>query len=83
MAGGTLPDSKRSEIHIIRQAAGSTEKQELIVSLEAINRHQSEDVVMMPNDIIEVPTSAGKRFLRSLLGAVVPSVAQLPVRVVP
>jgi polysaccharide export outer membrane protein len=83
MAGGTMPDSKKNEIHIIRQAAGSTEKQELIVSLEAINRHQSEDVLMMPNDIIEVPTSAGKRFLRSLLGAVVPSVAQLPVRVVP
>jgi len=83
MAGGTMPDSKRNEIHIIRQAAGSTEKQEMIVNLEAINRHQSEDVMMMPNDIIEVPTSAGKRFLRSLLGAVVPSVAQLPVRVVP
>jgi len=83
MAGGTLPDSKRNEIHIIRQAAGSTEKQEMIVNLEAINRHQSEDVVMMANDIVEVPTSAGKRFLRSLLGAVVPSVAQLPVRVVP
>jgi len=83
MAGGTMPDSKKNEIHIIRQTAGSTQKQELIVSLEAINRHQSEDVVMMPNDIVEVPTSAGKRFLRSLLGAVVPSVAQLPVRVVP
>jgi protein involved in polysaccharide export with SLBB domain len=83
MVGGTMPDSKRNEIHIIRQGTGSTQKQEMVVNLEAINRHQSEDVVMMANDIIEVPTSAGKRFLRSLLGAVVPSVAQLPVRVVP
>jgi polysaccharide biosynthesis/export protein len=83
MAGGTLPDTKRSEIRIVRQAPGSTQKQELVVNLDSINRHQSEDVIMMPNDIIEVPTSAGKRFLRSLLGAVVPSVAQLPVRVVP
>jgi polysaccharide export outer membrane protein len=83
MAGGTLPDSKRSEIHIVRQAPGSTQKQEIVVNLDSINRHQSEDVVMMANDIVEVPTSAGKRFLRSLLGAVVPSVAQLPVRVVP
>lgn len=83
MAGGTLPDSKRSEIHIIRQSSGTTQKQEILVNLDLINRHQSEDVVMMPNDIVEVPTSAGKRFLRSLLGAVVPGVAQLPVRVVP
>lgn len=83
MAGGTLPDSKRSEIRIVRQAPGSTQKQEIVVNLDAINRRQSEDVVMMANDIIEVPTSAGKRFLRSLLGAVVPSIAQMPVRVVP
>jgi hypothetical protein len=30
-----------------------------------------------------VPTSGGKRILRSLVGAVVPSVGQLPVRVIP
>jgi polysaccharide export outer membrane protein len=83
MAGGTLPDSKRNEIHIVRQTPGSTQKQEIVVNLDSINRRQSEDVVIMANDIVEVPTSGGKRFLRSLLGAVVPSVAQLPVRVVP
>ena len=83
IAGGTLPDSKRSEIHISRQASGSTQKNDMVVNLDSINRHQSEDVVLMPNDIVEVPTSGGKRLLHSLLGAVVPSVAQLPVRVVP
>ena len=83
MVGGTLPDTKRGAIRIIRQLPGSTEKQELTVNLDSINKRQSEDVVMMANDIVEVPTSGGKRFLRSLLGAVVPGVAQLPVRVVP
>ena len=83
IAGGTLPDTKRGAIHIIRQLPGSTQKQEIIVNLDSINRRQSEDVVMMANDIVEVPTSAGKKFLRSLLGAVVPGIAQLPVRVVP
>lgn len=83
MVGGTLPDTKRGAIRIIRQLPGSTEKQEMIVNLDSINKRQTEDVVMMANDIVEVPTSGGKRFLRSLLGAVVPGVAQLPVRVVP
>jgi polysaccharide export outer membrane protein len=82
IAGGTLPDSKRNEIHIIRQLPGA-EKKEIVVNLDAINRHKGEDVVMLANDIVEVPASGGKRFLRSLLGAVGPSVAQMPVRVIP
>lgn len=83
MVGGTLIDSKKTEIHIVRQMPGSTEKQEILVNLEAINRHKAEDIVVVANDIIEVPASGGKRFLRSLLGAVVPAVTQLPVKVIP
>lgn len=83
MAGGTALDTKKSEIHIVRQTPGTTDKKEILVDLEAISKHRAEDVVLMANDIIDVPASGGKRLLRSLLGAVVPSVGQLPVRVVP
>jgi len=83
MAGGTALDSKKSEIHIVRQTPGTTDKKEILIDLDAINRHKAEDVVLMANDIIEVPASGGKRLFRSLLGAVIPSVAQLPVRVIP
>jgi len=83
MAGGTMSDAKKSEVHLVRQAPGSKEKQERIVDLEAINRRKAEDIVLTANDIIEVPTSSGKRFLRTLVGAVVPSMAQIPVKVIP
>ena len=83
MAGGTAIDTKKSEIHIIRQTPGTTDKKEILVDLEAINHHKAEDVVLVANDIIDVPASGGKRLLRSLIGAVVPSVGQLPVRVIP
>jgi polysaccharide export outer membrane protein len=83
MAGGTSLDTKKNAIQIIRQAPGTTEKKEIVVDLEAINRHKAEDVVLMANDIIDVPASGGKRFLRSLMGAVVPGVGQLPVRIIP
>lgn len=83
MAGGTSIDTKKSEIHIIRQAPGTTDKKEILVDLDAINKHKAEDIVLVANDIIDVPASGGKRFLRSLMGAVVPSVAQLPVKVIP
>ena len=83
MSGGAGLDTKKDEIHIIRQVPGTTEKTEILVNLEAINKHKAEDIVLMANDIIEVPVSGGKRLLRSLMGAVVPSVGQLPVRVIP
>jgi len=83
MAGGPLRDSKTDRIHIVRQVPGSGGKSELYVNLKLIARKQAEDVMLQPNDIVEVPESTGKSVIRSLLGAVAPSVAQLPVRVIP
>ena len=55
----------------------------MLVDLSAIEKKRAEDVALLPNDIVDVPTSGGKSFLRSLLGGVVPSVTQLPLRVIP
>lgn len=83
MAGGLKQDSKKDKIRIVRQESGSSTKKEMLVDLSAIEKKRAEDVALLPNDIIDVPTSGGKSFLRSLLGGVVPSVTQLPVRVIP
>lgn len=83
IAGGTGPSTKKDKVKIIRQLPGSTQKQEIIVNLGAIEKNRAEDVALMANDVVHVPTSGTKSLLRTLLGAVVPSVAQLPVRVVP
>jgi polysaccharide export outer membrane protein len=83
MAGGLKQDSKKDKVRIVRQEPGSTTSKEMIVDLSAIEKKRAEDIALLPNDIIDVPTSTGKSLLRSLLGTVVPSVAQLPVRVVP
>lgn len=83
MAGGLRQDSKKDKVRIVRQEPGTAVRKELLVDLSAIEKKSAEDVALLPNDIIDVPTSAGKSFLRSLIGGVVPSVSQLPVRVVP
>lgn len=83
MVGGTLPDTKRDKIRIIRQAPGSTAKTEIFIDLKAIDRRQAQDIELIANDIVDVPTNSGKRLLKSFLGSVVPSIGQLPVRVVP
>jgi polysaccharide export outer membrane protein len=83
MSGGTMPDTKGERVRIVRQPPGSTTKTEIFVNLKAIDKQKSEDIVLQGGDIVDVPTSGGKRLLRSLVGAVVPTVAQLPVRVIP
>jgi polysaccharide export outer membrane protein len=83
MAGGVLRDSKTDRIHIIRQVPGSGGQSELYVSLKDIASKKAEDVLLRPNDIVEVSVSTGKSLIRSLLGAVAPTVGQLPVRVIP
>ncbi len=83
MAGGVKQDSKKDRVRIVRQGPGSATRQEIVVDLLAIEKKRLEDVALQPNDIIEVPTSGTKSFLRGLLGGVAPSVSQLPVRVIP
>jgi polysaccharide export outer membrane protein len=83
MAGGVKQDSKKDKVRIVRQEAGMTTSREIVVDLTAIEKKRAEDVALMPNDIIDVPSSGSKTFLRSLLGTIAPSVAQLPVRIVP
>src|SRR5258706_10403392 len=83
MAGGPLRDSRTDRIHIVRQASAPGGQTEFYVNLKLIVRKQAEDVMLQPNDIVEVSESTGKSMIRSLLGAVAPSVGQLPVRVIP
>lgn len=83
MAGGLKQDTRKDKIRVLRQEPGTTVRKEMTVDLYAIEKKRSEDLALLPNDIIDVPTSAGKSFLRGLFQGFVPSVGQLPVRVVP
>lgn len=84
LAGGVRPDSKKDRVRIVRQQPGSATTTEILVNLNAIARSQAEDVALQPNDVIEVPTSKsfGRSLVRGLQGLIVPTVAQLPVRVI-
>ena len=83
MAGGLKQDTSKDKIRVLRQEPGTPVRKEIIVDLSAIEKKRSEDLALLPNDIVDVPTSAGKSFLRGLFQGFVPSVGQLPVRVVP
>ena len=83
MAGGVKQDSKKDKVRIVRQEPGSATRTEILVDLQAIEKKRADDVALLPNDIIDVPLSGSKSFLRSLLSTVAPSISSLPVRVIP
>lgn len=83
MSGGVLPYTKRDRVRIIRQTPNNASQKEMIVDLAAIEKKQAEDIVLQPNDIVDVPVSGSKRFLGSLIGSVGPAVTQMPVRAIP
>jgi polysaccharide export outer membrane protein len=78
MAGGTLPATKSDRIRIIRRIGKTNTKQEILIDLKAINQRQAEDIALQANDIVDVPTSGTKLFLRSFVGALGPALAHLP-----
>jgi polysaccharide export outer membrane protein len=83
MAGGPLRDSKTDHVRIVRHSSVAGSQSEIYVNLTAIGRKKEDDLLLQANDIIEVQESTGKSLIRSLMGAVAPSVAQMPVRVIP
>ena len=83
MAGGVKQDTKKDKVRIIRPQPGSTTSKEIVVDLTAIEKKETEDIALLPNDIIDVPISGTKTFIRSILGGIGPSVTQLPIRVIP
>lgn len=82
MAGGTLPDSKSDRVRIVRQVPDSDTRMEIYVDLKAIDKRRAEDVALQANDIVDVPTSTGKRVLHTLLNTVAPTALQFPLRIV-
>ena len=81
-AGGPSPVAKVDKVRIIRQEAGKP-RQEIPVNLKEILSNKAPDIPLFANDMIEVPSSAGKTFFRNFFGALGGNVASFPTRVIP
>jgi protein involved in polysaccharide export with SLBB domain len=83
IAGGPSRDGKTSDIKIIRQLSDADLKKEIVVDLAAIKKQKAEDIILLPNDVVEVGASTGKTILNMLTGAVPSAVTQGAVRAIP
>jgi polysaccharide export outer membrane protein len=82
-SGGLLPEANGEKIRIVRHTPGTVSKTELVANLNAIKRRQQEDIVLQPNDIVDVPGPTGSRKFLGLLKTIVPTMTRYPIGIIP
>ena len=84
MAGGTTSGAQLDKVSIRRQIAGSINRNEMIVNVKEINQGKRNDVLLEPNDIINVPgPSGGKKILGDIFRSIIPTITRFPISVIP
>jgi polysaccharide export outer membrane protein len=78
MAGGTLPSTKSNQIRVFRKIPGTTGQKLIIVDLGAIKQRKAEDIALQANDIVDVPTSTGKKVMSSILTGLSGGMSSIP-----
>lgn len=71
LAGGSRGSAKLHQAVILRKNADTGQRQEVAVDLSLIMARKTEDIRLLPSDILFVPDSAGKRALQRTGEAVI------------
>ncbi|QQS44852.1 MAG: polysaccharide biosynthesis/export family protein [Acidobacteriota bacterium] len=78
MAGGFMPDAARNRVRVVRQDPATKIREEFILNVDQIRQKKAEDIVLQPNDVIDVPASIPKNVGRGLIAVAVGMVGYLP-----
>ncbi len=78
MAGGVVPGSNIEKVKISRQVPGTLERTETYANLKEINKRTQSDILLQPNDIVEVP-GPKKSIWKGALRILVPAITRYPV----
>lgn len=65
-AEGLKSASNKSKIRILRQKAGSQDRDELVYDLNAIDKNKAQDPFLEPNDVVAVSEDKAKSILNSV-----------------
>ncbi len=69
LAGGLRPHAQKNKVTILRHVPGRSERVEIVVDLEKVERDQVKDVPLEPNDIVFVPSSSMRNVGMAMLNA--------------
>ena len=68
------PDANQEKVKLSREG-----QPPIFVNLKEIAKQKQEDIVLKPNDILEVPGPSGtKKFLKDIFKTIIPSIARAP-----
>lgn len=83
MVGGVTAGAQLEKVTIRRQIPGSLNRDPLLVNVKEINQRKRDDVLLQANDIIEIPGPSGaKKLFQDIYKTIVPTITQLPMRVI-
>jgi polysaccharide export outer membrane protein len=83
IAGGTSEGAQLDKVTIRRQIEGSINREVLLINVKEIKQGKRDDVLILPNDIIEVPGPTGvRKVFQDIFRSIVPSITNLPTRVI-
>jgi len=78
MAGGINMEGAKNRVRLIRQDANSDNRSEKVYNLDDITKRKVEDITLLPNDIVEVPSSMFRAASRNMLGVSISMLSALP-----
>lgn len=78
LAGGINMEGAKNRVRLVRQEPNSDKRSEVVYNLGDITKRKIEDIVLLPNDIIEVPTSLMRAASRNMLGVSISMLSALP-----
>ncbi len=78
MAGGTSTGAQTDKVKISRQVPGSLDTTAILVNLKEVNKNNKGDILLQPNDIVDVP-GPKKNIFKDILKVVVPAITRFPV----
>ena len=78
MAGGTSAGAQLDKVKITRQVPGSLDTTSVAVNLKEVNKTNKGDILLQPNDIVEIP-GPKKNIFTDILKTIAPAVMRFPV----
>lgn len=84
MAGGPTEGAQLDKVKIRRQIPGSINRNEIVANVKEINMQKKDDILLQPNDIIEVPGPTGtKKIFHDFTKSLIPMMTTLPLAMIP
>jgi polysaccharide biosynthesis/export protein len=83
MAGGFTTDAAKSKVKVVRTEPGTNARMEFVYDINDIHKKRAEDIALMPNDVVDVPSSVKSNIARRVMGVGFGLAATLPIYIIP